>query len=113
MTRNGFKANEASNLQTPSFKYPFGKSNNYRKGQLAHLTSIVSNAKMTSMWICVWSMHLMRIKVVGCVTDVIELLSWRTSAAVSYNNALSFGLYSNGSLVFQFNRESDYKLIRG
>ena len=49
MTRIGSQANETTNLQTPSFKYAFGESNNCRRGQLAKIASVVSNAKMISM----------------------------------------------------------------
>ena len=49
MTRIGSQANETTNLQTPSFKYAFGESKNCRRGQLAKITPVVSNAKMISI----------------------------------------------------------------
>ena len=49
MTRTGSKANETTKFQAPFFKQAFGESKNYRKGQEAKITSVVSNAKMISM----------------------------------------------------------------
>ena len=53
-------------------------------------------------------MHPMLIKTDGCVTDLIELLCLRTSAVVNDVNSKS-----NGTLVFQLNRESDNRGIIG
>ena len=62
-----------------SLKYAFGESNICRRSQLTKFTSIQSNAKKDNhvdfgMVMCISHMHPMRIKAIGCVTGVIEIV---------------------------------------
>ena len=63
-------------------QHAFGVSKNCRRGQSAKITSVVSNAKMISMWFFIWwsfifLMHHTPIKTIGYVTDVIGISCWK------------------------------------
>ena len=63
----------------PSLKYAFGESNICRRGQLTKFTSIQSNAKKDNhvdfvMVLFISHMHPTRIKAIGSVTGVIEIV---------------------------------------